>query len=144
MFLAGPIQGAQDWQAVATALLTQSGRDLSIANPRLGVFGPDFVASDQVDWESAMLARASAQGVILFWLAAESTHTCTRAYAQTTRLELGEWLARSRVEGTKLSIGIDATFSGAEYIQHRIATDNTNLSVYSSLEDTCKGALALL
>jgi hypothetical protein len=64
---------------------------------------------------------ASETGVILFWLANEETHFCDRAFAQTTRFELGEWLAKSiHAFNNNVVVGIDTKFSGAGYIKHRI------------------------
>src|SRR5437763_86015 len=102
IFLAGPIQGAQDWQAEAARLI---GDRVHVANPRRPVFPADAFG-EQVEWESRWLARAKA---ILFWLAAEHEHRCDRAYAQTTRFQLGEWITRA---SARVVIGSNAAFPG--------------------------------
>src|SRR6516225_6635384 len=91
VFLAGPIQGAPLWQHEAIRLIAQISPTLHIANPRRDHSLDEFAYDLQVDWETHYLKRASADGVILFWLARETDHDCSRAYAQTTRFELAEW-----------------------------------------------------
>src|SRR4051794_6081840 len=93
VFLAGPIQGTPPWQTPATALLHAAAPNLHIASPRRPAFDDlDTTGYNaRVDWETHHLRRAASNGVILFWLAREEDHRCDRAYAQTTRFELGEW-----------------------------------------------------
>src|SRR4051794_35861268 len=94
VFLAGPIHGAPDWQSQAIAVLQGIAPALHIACPRrIRPTGP-FNFNAQVDWETHHLRRAAEHGAILFWLASEVEHDCGRAYAQTTRFELGEWKMR--------------------------------------------------
>lgn len=139
IFLAGPIQGAPDWQAKAAAYLQNlwhtAWGDLIICNPRRSDASWAFQFAQQVDWESCHLTSAARHGSILFWLANEQTHDCARAYAQTTRFELGEWIVRAP---DKVVIGIDSTFPGAKYIRHRLA----KMPLYGTLEDTCRAAVA--
>src|SRR3989344_8192202 len=95
IFLAGPIQGAYDWQSDAIKLIQRNSPYLHIANPRRpGEAKGNFSEKDygeQVDWETYYLRRAAKDGAIMFWLAKEFVHKCERAYAQTSRFELGEW-----------------------------------------------------
>src|SRR3989344_7123500 len=94
VFLAGPIQGTDDWQDLAIKRLHASVPDLLIANPRRPL-PPDFQKKDftvqmweeQVDWESYHLNRADTLGGIMFWLANETITIPHRAYAQTSRVE---------------------------------------------------------
>ena len=146
VFLAGPIQGAPPWQTRATDLLHAAAPALHIASPRRPSFA-DLDATGynaQVDWETHHLRRAAADGVILFWLAREEAHRCERAFAQTTRFELGEWAARHRADGTKLVVGIDDGFTGARYIRRRLAQDCPAIPLCDTLEATCQAALRLI
>lgn len=137
IFLAGPIQGAKDWQGDAINILKANlQRDCIIASPRRYDDTWQFQFEQQVDWESFYLQQAAWTGVVLFWLAKEHEHACERAYAQTTRFELGEWLVKT---SDNLVIGIEAGFPGAKYIEHRLKTSYTakNIQVQRTLEDTC-------
>lgn len=137
IFLAGPIQGA-NWHNLAIPLLHQLAPEIHIASPRREYLDGEFVYEAQVDWETHFLRRAARQGVIMFWLAREIHHTCERAYAQTTRFELGEWKTRHEVSGCQLVIGIEAGFTNARYIRHRFAQDCPTVPICSSLEETCR------
>jgi hypothetical protein len=142
VFLAGPIQGSANWQLGAVHYLHQLDPKLHIANPRRDYLSGEFVYDEQVDWETHHLCRAGECGVILFWLACETEHSCDRAYAQTTRFELAEWKVRHERDGSRLVVGIDATFTGAKYIKRRFAQDCPRIVVCSTLEETCRIAAA--
>jgi hypothetical protein len=125
IFLAGPIQGAPDWQSkvIDRIARTAGDIDLIICNPR----APDPWHGDferQVDWELLHLERAARCGCILFWLASEEVHNCERAYAQTSRFELGEWVGRwiaaERGQGPDIVVGIQPGFTNAGYIRQRL------------------------
>lgn len=140
VFLAGPIQGAQ-WQDRAIQLLQTLAPKLNIASPRRQYLDGEFVYEAQVDWETHFLRRAAQDGVVLFWLAKEVHHTCDRAYAQTTRFELGEWKVRHERDGTKLVIGIEEGFTNARYIRRRFSQDCPQVPICTSLEETCQQAV---
>jgi hypothetical protein len=144
VFLAGPIQGAPDWQREAIACLHRTNADVSIASPRREYLPGQFVFDQQVDWETNYLRRAAEQGVILFWLAREVEHHCDRAYAQTTRFELAEWKVRHERDGVNLVVGIDDGFSGARYVRRRFQLDCPKVPILSTLEDACRAALGLI
>jgi hypothetical protein len=146
VFLAGPIQGAPDWQAEAIRLLMdESG--ITVASPRRPpVSAGDFPETEyaaQVDWEHHYLARAAQDGVTMFWLAKESVHLCGRAYAQTTRFELGEAVTLHRLAGAKVVVGIEAGFSNMRYLLRTIAKKAPGIPLCSTLADTCAAAAQL-
>jgi hypothetical protein len=58
--------------------------------------------------------------VIMFWLAGETNHAYDRAYAQTTRFELGEAVTRHRLEKIRVVVGIEKGFTNEKYIRHTI------------------------
>lgn len=145
LFLAGPIQGADDWQAEAIQIIHDLDPSVVIANPRRDYIDGTFVYERQVDWEIEHLARALRTGAILFWCAVEDDHACDRAYAQTTRFELGEWTTRAfRAAATyddepRIALGIEPGFTGAKYLYHHLK----RLPIRSTLADTCIEALWL-
>jgi hypothetical protein len=143
IFLAGPIQGAPDWQGEAIRILGARASDIFIASPRRKYLDGDFDYGKQVDWETYYLRRASVRGVILFWLAKEAVHDCGRAYAQTTRFELAEWKVRHERDGVKVAVGIEEGFPGAKYVRKRLAQDCPKIPLCDSLEGVCSAAIAL-
>ncbi|MBI5153108.1 MAG: hypothetical protein HZA36_01475 [Parcubacteria group bacterium] len=147
IFLAGPIQDAPDWQHQAIQII-QEREVHHIASPRhpmvmKGDF-PENLYNSQVEWEHHHLNYAGKYGVILFWLAKPISHTPGRAYAQTTRFELGWSVARSYLEGIKVVVGIEDGFSNARYIKKTISTIAPSIPICSNLEETCIKALQLI
>lgn len=159
IFLAGPIQGTDDWQNNAIELLNTKYRSVNtfdeyypnvlVANPRRKIsFGDDYKSYiEQVDWEHLHLDMAGFNGVILFWLANETQHDCTRSYAQTTRFELGHsislWLHNKEeyFNDSTIVIGIDSNFSGAKYIRYTIQKFYPKFKIVDSLEQACNYAM---
>lgn len=157
-FLAGPIQGAKHWQNEAIRLLSVEIKVPAwiIASPRRSddTWQNDY--DGQVEWETRWLAMAGRTGVILFWLAKEDQHRCDRAYAQTTRFELGEWFGRfdTSSDGVNLVIGIEEGYTGARYVRKRIGDwvrrfnrmhDYTiDFPIYDTLEATCAATIKKL
>jgi hypothetical protein len=142
VFLAGPILGADDWQAKAVELIHGSNPDIVISNPRRPVWEKDNI---QVMWETNHLRISSAYGGILFWLAKETTHIPERAFAQTTRFELAEWITHYKYRKLhqpdntiKIALGIDDDFPGRSYILERIFDDCPEFVVATTLEETCQ------
>ncbi len=142
VFLAGPIQGARDWQREAAVYLLDLDPRILVANPRRSVW--ETLAPDafdvQVDWETRYLRKAS---IVLFWLAEEQEHVCTRAFGQTTRFELAEWKLRHEIDGVKIVVGISDGFSGARYLRRRFAQDCPDVPICASLPETCLEASRL-
>jgi len=143
IFLAGPIQSAEDWQNEAIKIIHDIDPLLMIANPRRDYLDDEFVYNEQVDWETKHLRRAGENGAIIFWLAKESEHNHERAYAQTTRFELAEWKVRHERDGAKLVIGVEEGFTGAKYIRRRFSLDCPEVPILTSLQETCAKAVEL-
>lgn len=150
IFLAGPIQGAPLWQtdAINYFLNNQVDDDIIVASPRRNDDAKkqsnfDFDYKGQVDWESEHLIHAAKKGVILFWLAKEINHDCSRAYAQTSRFELAEWaIKKSFSDEINLIVGIEPGFSGERYIRYRL--HNHGIHFCTNLEETCAKTLSLI
>ncbi len=96
-----------------------------------------------VDWETFHLRNAGWNGVVLFWLAKEFEHDCKRAYAQTSRFELGEWKVIHERDGSNLVVGIEEGFTGDRYIKRRLPQDCPEVPILSTLEETCEKAVEL-
>jgi hypothetical protein len=145
IFLAGPIQGAADWQSGTVRSIREASGAVHIASPRrsdkeLGEFSDDMY-NEQVDWEHHYLARAMRHGVIMFWLAREAEHVCDRVYAQTTRFELGEVVALHRTFGVHVVIGFDEGFSNTRYLRRTIARKTPGIVMVDSLDAAWRAAL---
>jgi len=147
VFLAGPIQGADDWQALALAHLGEVAPQLHVYSPRRagGTKGEfdDARNIEQINWETHYLRRCGENGAIIFWLAGEAVHVPGRSYAQTTRFELGEWKERAMRGEANLVLGIDSEFTNARYIRHRVQTDCPQVPICATLEATCIAAAVL-
>ena len=132
VFLAGPIQGAPKWQFELPEL-----ENVVWISPRRddGVELNDETHRQQMEWETRALRTAN---IILFWIPKEVEHVEGRAYAQTTRFELGENLAR----GKRIILGVHDEFPGREYFQYKANKYGTIFgnTVYHTLEE-CIDAL---
>lgn len=150
IFLAGPIQSAEDWQESARRTIHLMAPNICVASPRRlnaeNYKNKDFtdeMFNEQVDWETYHLKRAADTGVILFWLAKEHRHLCDRAYAQTTRFELAEWKTKHETSRCNIALGIEDEFTGSRYIKRRFMQDCPNVPVLNNLEETCMAAVRL-
>ncbi|MFA6407256.1 MAG: hypothetical protein WCV80_00930 [Candidatus Paceibacterota bacterium] len=141
VFLAGPIKGARHWQRTAANDIYHTNPELWVASPRQMVHDTgDLVGiseDDQIDWEHAHLKLAGEHGVIIFWFPKEHIHTCARAYAQTSRFEIGEHLVLSLYENYRVMVGIEPGFSGEHYLRRTIAKKYPHVLIMDSLHDTC-------
>jgi len=123
IFLAGPIQGSQNWQEEIITKIEKEFKDkklsknIIIASPRRKEKPKKFIYEEQVNWESYYLNKANSSGINVFWLPTqdlEEKHDKNRSYAQTTRFELGEWYGKGVYEYV---IGIQPGFHGEKYIK---------------------------
>jgi hypothetical protein len=161
VFLAGPVVwGPHEWHDRAFAYLRQLDPGIHVASPRRDratsatLWSPREDAADasgfpegayneQLDWETHYLRLAASRGAVMFWLAREQTHNCERPHAQTTRFELAEWKERAARDGANVVVGIESGFRGARYIRRRFEQDCPAVPLCTTLEDTCRAAVAL-
>lgn len=143
VYLAGPIEGAPDWQAEAVARLAALDPSLNVANPRRELAPGEELASEQIDWETGYLRRAEDNGAVLFWMAAERDHVPWRAYAQIARAQLFEYKARHELAGARVVVGIEENFSGGTYIRRRFEQETVGVPLFRSLEECCVAAAHL-
>jgi hypothetical protein len=144
VFLAGPIQGAPDWQADAVRWFGERAPDVAIASPRRHYAPREFDYAAQVDWETHHLRQAAERGVILFWLARQAVAVPGRAYAQTTRFELAEWKVRHERDGARLVVGIEDGFSGERYVRRRFGQDCPRVPFAATLAEACALAAEMI
>ncbi len=149
VFLAGPIQGAPDWQEQAIQIFAHEYTRfpaLNIFNPRFGKVSSHNYAQ-QVLWEKRQLERARDHGAILFWFAAKDgslPYEEGRAYAQTSRVELGRAFGwRDYNGGVKIVIGIEPGYRGSEKYFKTLA-DEYDMPIYENLGGLCLAATGLL
>ena len=138
VFLAGPIKGAPNWQA--DAIKDLADLDVYVANPRRENV-MNFNLDLQVNWESRFLAAAD---VIMFWIPKKESDVAGRDYAQTSRFELAEWMAKTHYNHTRkqVVVGIDDAFFGKSYIVKRLQAEN--VPVYSTYTETLSKVRSLL
>jgi hypothetical protein len=135
IFLGGPIQGAPLWQPQAASLIHKE-LEIVVASPRKEYEDGTFIYEKQVDWETFFIRRAAKYGAIMFWLANQQEETPGRAYAQTSRIELGESKIKHETEGINLVIGIEPGFGNERYIRRRFAQDCPDVPILDNLNDT--------
>lgn len=147
VFLAGPIQGAPDWQSEAIEILRKES-SINIASPRrIQLSSSDFEEKDyyqQINWEHYCLAYARANGVILFWFPREKVHHPERAYAQTSRFELGREFEAHCMKLSRIIVGIEPGFSNERYLRYTISKYSPDIPLCNTLKETCERALEIL
>lgn len=115
LFLGGPIQGAENWQNKVCDDLSDIN-NLVITTPRRDNYDK-FNLDEQISWETQYLNQSD---ILLFWIPKEHEIIEGRVYGQTTRFEVGEWVAKCH---KKLVIGIDNEFPMKKYIKKRLEQD---------------------
>jgi hypothetical protein len=66
IFLAGPIQGAPDWQSEAIRIIQNLAPEVNIASPRKVYLDKTFEYAKQVDWETFHLRKAAETAQLCF------------------------------------------------------------------------------
>ena len=128
VFLAGPIQGAPDWQSKLPEI-----ENVVYLSPRRESYPvPNFDYNEQVEWETQALRSAN---IVLIWIPKEDESIAGRSYAQTTRFEVGENMAR----GKNIILGIDESFPGRRYFEYKVKKYGVlGDKVFSTLEECVK------
>ena len=103
IFLAGPIQGAPSWQLGMPEL-----EGVVWLSPRRKSYD-NFNWQEQYDWETFALRMADA---VIFYVPEEEEKVPGRDYAQTTRTEIGEIVAR----GKKIFFCCNPSWPGSRYV----------------------------
>lgn len=152
IFLAGPMQGAPDWQAEAAQLIYERDPSLAIASPRRvsGIEDQEnFEKRAQVIWEAHWMSRAAYHGALLFWFAAQDHEVkkdqaeFPRSYAKTTGKELFYWWGQKIVnQNIRLVIGADPEFGELEYERQHNGWDLPEVPIVETLEQLTEIAVA--
>ena len=130
VFLAGPIQGAPDWQSKLPEI-----ENVVYLSPRRESYPvPNFNYNEQAELETQALRSAN---IVLFWIPEESEVVAGRSYAQTTRFELGENMAR----GKRIILGVNNSFHGRRYFDYKAEKYGVIGGKMFSTLDECIAAL---
>ena len=130
VFLAGPIQGAPNWQhSVENLFVNEQYSNIVFLSPRRLSYD-NFNYEEQVLWEKKYMALAD---VILFWIPEEIENVEGRSYAQTTRTEFGEYLAR----GKKIIFGAYKEFPCLRYFESKLKKYYGDSSKSNSSLESC-------
>lgn len=131
VFLAGPIMGAENWQARAAADLADL--DVYVADPRRE-------KSENFDYDSqgrlGKLLSVPAPDVVMFWLRWRRRKS-KAALCPDYPFRLGEWLGRTdfnRRPGKTVVLGIEEGFAGKSYLCKRC--EGTPCTVFDTYEQT--------
>ena len=125
VFLAGPIQGAPNWQNTLPEI-----NGVTWISPRRDKVNGTLEEDDfsfQVQWEQKGLAISD---IVLFWIPNPIEEIPGRDYAQTTRMELLENLAL----GKKVILGIEEGIHASRYMTFK-AREYGIKKVHNTLED---------
>lgn len=136
IFLAGPIGNAPHWHNDAIQYLLDKDVDAFIASPRRTIDEKlkDLIQNDtgsyeefprQRAWEQYYLYKASENGCIFFYLPQEfSKEDPQKVYAHITMLELGEWIARHKINPKiKMIVATNGNFPEWHTIKFELETE---------------------
>lgn len=149
VFLAGPIQGAPNWQDEAINIIggIPRKRPLGVYNPRVaGELEHSY--ADQIAWEKFHLLRARDYGAIIFWFAAQDLslpYPQGRSYAQTSRIEFGRvmgWLD-CVPRGVNVALGFDSCYEGGNEQYIRSCAEEYEIAVHNNIITLCHEAVKI-
>lgn len=140
LFIAGPVQGASDYQTAVAHAVLRRRPDFVVATPRVPeeLDRGSFDYDRQVDWEERHLWRAAQLGGIAFWFAAQDPalpYRPGRAYAQTSRIEIGMVAGWRRFTAVNMVVGFDPDYDGGSerYIRRMMCRDG--VAVATGMEE---------
>jgi calcineurin-like phosphoesterase family protein len=134
IFLAGPIQGAADWQKDIYKDLSKY-ENILIVSPRRETPPKNFDYTEQVEFETKYLELSD---IIVFWVPKQANEKIDRVYGQTTRIEMGEWFCKSN--NKKIIVGIDDSFPSKRYLKYKLENQYNSkvLNTYESVLNNLK------
>jgi len=158
IFLAGPIRNAPKWQEEAINIFLEKNEAVFVASPTREL-GSDLMLFTEVDkpseyelferqraWEQYYLYTAAEKGCIIFYLPkeAEEKEFPDKLYAHITMMELGEWIARCKMDKEiNLVIGTDGNFPEWSTIEYELRTELPIVPICNSLKETIETAIRL-
>ena len=126
VFLAGPMKASpRGWRNKLVKTASEMGMDgITFISPR---FNTMHQPSNQVEWETQGLRMCD---VALFWIPNKDpmAELGNRIYAETTKMELPENLAR----GKKVILGIDTEINGTRHM--KFLAKRYGVKVHTSME----------
>ena len=126
VFLAGPMKASpRGWRNKLVKAATEMEMDnITFVSPRYTTMR---MPSNQVQWETQGLRMCD---VALFWIPNKDpkAELGTRVYAETTKMELAENIAR----GKKIILGIDSEISGTRHM--KFLAKRYGVKVHTSME----------
>lgn len=132
VFLAGPMKASpRGWRNKLVKAATEMGmNNITFISPRYTTMR---MPSNQVQWETQGLRMCD---VALFWIPNKDpkAELGTRVYAETTKMELAENIAR----GKKIILGIDSEISGTrhmKFLAKRYGIKKVHTSMEGCLEE---------
>lgn len=149
IFLAGPIQGAPNWQSDAEVIfgeLLKNDAAVHIFNPKADNL--DHGKEKQIQWEKKYLRQARRYGAILFWFAAQDfsikDYPEGRAYAQTSRIEFGRAIGWKDCDYLiRLGVGIDPQYRGGNVDYIKDCAAEHKIPVHDDLKRLCMHVVEL-
>ena len=137
VFLAGPMKASpRGWRNKLVKAATEMGMDnITFISPRYTTMR---MPSNQVEWETQGLRMCD---VALFWIPNKDpkAELGTRVYAETTKMELAENIAR----GKKIILGIDTEINGTRHMKF-LAKRYGIKKVHTSMEGCLEELKALI
>jgi len=131
VFLAGPIQGAPNWQGEIGGVFDIKNVEWISPRRENDQLTEETYGVGQMEWETAALDYAD---IILVWIPEPAENVPGRSYAQTTRFEVAENLAK----GKKMIIGTYRKFPGRNYFEYKVSKyDNIIGDTICSSLDEC-------
>ncbi len=156
-FLAGPVRGGDEGQAIAAWEIAKHLTRFYAALPcrydsghaLMGhkVPGRDDYFEHQQSWERHYLALAATKGCVMFWLPCESKVNPRQGsgpYARDSYGELGEWRGRMMHDkNLRVVVGAEKNFHGLSQIKRNFdeALD-LDFPIYPTLKETVAAAVA--
>lgn len=146
IYLAGPINGAPDWQSDAIGHLCVNP-SVHIVSPRQARDASTLLSEEdskvQIEWEQVYMESAVKDGVVLFWFAKPLSSVSTSYYAQQSFFELGDILANVGKRHS-VCVGIEGEFPNAEYLTATLTWRYPELTIHKTLSDVCDEALRII
>ena len=158
-FTAGPILGADDWQATAIKLFAQYDSECYIACPcryddthplyQYRAMPPEDASehSNQTYWERYYIRMSMHTGCLIFWLPRESRIAPRPKdqgpYAQDTYGEIGRYFTHKIYSpNLQVVLGYEEGFPGIKTIINNLLAESSawQAHIYTSLEETVKAA----
>ena len=140
VFLAGPIQGAPDWQGDAIAELSKN-QSIDIISPRAArderVEMTDEEIVSQAKWQATYIQKTITDGVFLCFFPKAIEENAQ--YAQESLLLLGTIIAK--VQTQSVFVGIEEGFANRHAIVSLLMSHYPSLVIYTTLQSLCDGVL---